>query len=284
MGYLIFRGHSTSEMTNVYVSQMPNHKKAAMRFSEYYVKGRDGALHVDEGFENFDMQTVLVLVNAGAEQRYVVNAWADGTGKLISSDDVTRAYKASVKSDVVWQRVKAQTAVETFSTTKSYVVGDIVLKDGIIYKFTANHTGTWSSSYVTTIPVPNGFFDTATITFNCQPYMYESVDSEQTLNQTTKLVNPGTANALPMIKVYGSGDADFTFNGSHIYIDGMTSGVPVNIDCETGYVYTPTGATSIRGEIPELSIEPATGAESVNVVTFGSNVTSIVVTPHWRWV
>ena len=89
MGYLIFRNYSTESLTDVYVSQMPSHRKAAMRYTEYYVKGRDGALHIDEGFENFDLEVKLVLVNASIERRYEVNAWADGTGKLISSG---RAY------------------------------------------------------------------------------------------------------------------------------------------------------------------------------------------------
>ena len=51
MAYLIFRGVGTegsasivganNVLTNVYVSKMPSHKKASMRHTEYYVKGRD---------------------------------------------------------------------------------------------------------------------------------------------------------------------------------------------------------------------------------------------------
>ena len=231
MGYLIFRGVSTSSLTNVYVSEMPSHKKAAMRATEYYVNGRDGALHVNEGLQNFDIKVVLVLVNATASTRQTVNAWADGTGELVSSDDLTKAYMASVIQDITWQRVKANA----------------------------------------------GYYDTATITFNCQPCMVEATDSTVTLNASGTITNPGSAVAYPLIQVNGSGDADFTFNGSHIYIDDMSAGTPVYIDCANGYVYTQTGATSIRGEIPYLDYGD-------NTVTFGSNVTSLVVTPHWRWV
>jgi len=277
MGYLIFHGVSTESLTGVYVGRMPDHKKAGKRFSEYYVKGRDGALHVNEGFSNFDLTTTLVLVNAGAGARYAVNAWADGTSKLVTSDDPTRAYMATVEEEVVWQRVKAQSAVSAFSTGKSYIVGDIVVYNGDVYEFTAAHSGAWSTGDVTLIPVPNGFFDTAEITFNCQPCMVERVDSIITLTQTSTIINPGSAVAFPKIQVNGSGNADFTFNGRHIQIPSMTANVPVFIDCDSGYVWTESGATSITGEIPDLSI-------GTNTITFGSNVTSLVVTPHWRWV
>ena len=277
MGFLIFRGVSTESLTNVYVAKMPSHKKAGMRYSEYYVKGRDGALHVDEGYENFDLVVTLVLLNASADTRYTVNAWADGTGKLVTSDDPTRAYKASVKSGIEWQRVKAQSVVDPFDQTETYAIGDIVRNGNIVYKFLSAHSGAWDSGDVTTIPIPNGFFDLAVITFNCQPMMVEAVDSQVTFTASGTLLNPGSAVAYPLITVNGSGDAVFSINGNEIQIDDMVSGTAVNIDCENGYVYTASGATSIRGEIPYLDF-------GTNTVTITSGVTSLVITPHWRWV
>ena len=252
MSYLIFRGIGTSteqgvipaalcsaQLEKTYVSVMPSHKKAAMRNTEYYIKGRDGALHVDEGYEDFDVQVMLVLLDADVDKRYQVNAWADGTGKLISSDDVyyvgnvlvAKAYKASVKEEVVWQRVKA------------------------------NH----------------GFYDTATITFKCEPFLYEAIDSQITLTDTESFINPGSAISYPLIQVNGSGDASFSVNGAEIQIDDMTAGTPVYIDCANGYVYTEQGATSIRGDIPYLDF-------GTNTVAINSGISSIVITPHWRWV
>ena len=96
-------------MIGVEVSRMPSHKKAGKRFSEYYVKGRDGALHVDEGYSNFDLNASLVLINGDSSQRQIVNEWADGSGKLITSDDPTKAYLAAVEQEVTWTRVKAPT-------------------------------------------------------------------------------------------------------------------------------------------------------------------------------
>ena len=232
MGYLIFRNVSTESLTGVYVSKMPSHKKASMRYTEYYVKGRDGALHVDEGFANFNIYATLVLVNATAAAKQQVNAWADGTGKLITSDDLTKAYQATVKEEIQWNRVSAN----------------------------------------------GGFYDTATITFNCQPCMYEAVDSVVEYTDNGILVNPGSAEAYPLIRIDGSGDVTFSVANNIITIGGMTSGVPVYIDCANGYVYaeSTSGAAAMNGEIPELPI----GSCGIGI----GNASKITITPHWRWV
>ena len=231
MGYLIFRGVSTESLGDVYVSRMPDHRKASKRFAEYYVKGRDGALHVDEGFATFTLSVTLILLGANVNARQIVNAWADGTGKLISSDDLNHAYEASVLDEIQWSRAK----------------------------------------------YGEKFCDTATIKFVCQPYMVESVDSVLTFTATGDILNPGSATALPLITVEGEGDSTVTVAGTEMTIASMTPGVPVNIDCANGYVWTASGATSITGGFPELPM----GASSV---VFGSGVTKVTITPHWRWV
>lgn len=244
MSYVIFRGVGTegsadvvgsgNVLSNVYVSKMPDHHKAAMRQTEYHVKGRDGDLHVNEGYENFDLTLKLVLINASASTRQLVNAWADGTGKLITSDDLTKAYKATVADEVEWNRIKAN----------------------------------------------GGYYDTATITFNCDPFMYEAVDSVIALTSSQALLNPGSADAFPLIKVEAASDGDvsMTIAGTPITISGMTTSVPVFIDCANGYVYTPNGAAkTMTGNIPYFDL-------GSNSISFGSNLARLTITPHWRWV
>ena len=241
MGFLIFRGVGTegsvstvgsgNVLTGVALSQMPDHRKAKKRYTEYYVKGRDGALHVDEGYANFEITAVLVLLDAAANKRQLVNAWADGTGKLILSDDLTKAYNATVEKEVKWKRVQGNT----------------------------------------------GFFDTADVIFNCQPCMVQATETPVVFTQTGTIINPGSAVAYPLLAIEGSGDTTVTIAGTEITIDDMTSNVPVYIDCETGYVYTETGATEMHGEIPVLPI----GTSSI---ALGTGATKVTITPHWRWV
>jgi phage-related protein len=83
---------------------MPSHQKAAMRTTEYQIAGRDGKFHVNEGFDSFQLRLVLRLIRRTAGYRQIINAWADGTGKLILSDDPSKAYMATVIKGVRWQR------------------------------------------------------------------------------------------------------------------------------------------------------------------------------------
>lgn len=242
MGFLIFRGVGTegsldtvgsgNVLTNVYVSAMPSHKKASMRFTEYYVKGRDGALHVDEGYSSFELPVTLVLIRASNTARQLVNAWADGTGKLITSDDLTKAYKASVKEEVAWTRVRAN----------------------------------------------GGFYDSAVVTFTCDPCMYEAVDTVQEFTQSGSIINPGSADAFPLIAVEGEGTVTVTIAGNELTFEDVVANVPVYVDCETGYVYTASGATEMRGEVPYFPVG------ETSVITLGTNATKVTVTPHWRWI
>lgn len=285
MGYLIFRGASTQNLPNIYVQMMPSHKKAAMRTTEWSVKGRHGVLHTDDGFDNMEISCRLVMINAPAEARQIINAWADGTGKLISSDDLSRCWQASVIDEVEFERVEAATiAPETFKTTKPYYLNDYVTYNGSVYKFIANHSaGAWNSEQVKAQPWKiDGLYDTAEITFNCQPFMRESVESVYEFTQGGSIVNPGTAESEPLIKVEGEGTCDFRIGETeeyYIIIYDVNPNDPVFIDCETGYIYTADGtAKEMVGNIPVLAL-------GSNPVVFGQNgLSKLTITPRWRWV
>ena len=280
MGVLTFRGVANTSLPGVYVARMPSHKKASMRYSEYYVKGRDGALHVDEGLADFDITATLVLINAAADARQLVNAWADGTGRLITDDNPTIAYLASVKQEIQWARMKGYTIQpKAFSPTKAYSKGEYVTYSNDVYEFISNHAaGAWNSAQVVKRLFPvNGFYDAATIIFTCQPYMVEATESTITMTETGIISNPGSSESYPMIKVNGSGDASFSVNGNEITIDDMTANVPVYIDSETGYVYTASGATAMTGDFPVLDM-------GENTITITSGITSLEITPRWRWI
>lgn len=230
MGYINFRGVSTASL-NVYVAKFPSHKKAGMRTTEYTVAGRDGSVHVDEGYESFELIAYLILKGVTAVNRQEVDAWADGTGKLFTSDDPTKCYMATVKKAVEWTRDE---------------VGGV-------------------------------FYDTAKIIFKCQPFMYETVDRILTVTEDITVQNLGNVVSRPLVKVYGSGDVDFTINGNEITIASMQSAHPVTIDSETGYVYTDQGATIMTGEIPNFAL-------GQNTITIGDNVTKLEINPRWGWV
>ena len=292
MGEISFRGVSTASLTGVYVLEMPSHKKAGKRMTEYRVKGRDGVLHVDEGFDNFEIYARLILINTAANKRQVVNAWADGTGKLITTDDLSIAYKATVKDEVDWHRDVIENIIKGFSATKQYYSGDFCRYSGNIYQFTTSHKGTWAVGDATLTPfLPKGVYDWCEIPFDCQPFMFEAVDSTINMiagqgtivtggSEMFSVSNPGTEVALPLIKVYGSNTVAFDFCGEYIVINDMSANDPVTIDCETGYIYTQAGsAKEMTGNIPSIPL----GGSGVYFNPEHSP-TKITVTPRWRWV
>ena len=231
MNWLSFKGHRTDEAPGIIVAKMPHPKKAQMRYTEYQVRGRNGALHSFEGYDTFDITCRLMLVDSNVENRQWINNWASGTGKLITSDDPIKAYNASVLREINWMRDEG-------------------------YK---------------------GYWDTAEITFTCQPIIVEAIDREVTFTQSGSINNIGTIESSPLIKVNGSGNCSFAVGDYSISISGVTSGVPVYIDCENGYVYTASGAMSMTGEFPVLGLGTTT-------ITVGSGVSSLVITPRWGWV
>lgn len=231
MSYLIFKGESTAAIPGVQISKMISHKRARKRYQEFFVRGRDGAVHIDDGYANMTLEATLVLIDAPAETRQLVNAWATGSGKLITSDDLTKAYKAAVWDEVKWSRVRGN----------------------------------------------YGYFDTARIQFDCDPYMYEATEEDQVFTASGTIYNPGTETAIPLIKVEGAGNVTFTAGGQTVTVKSMTSGTPVYLDCENGYVYAQSGAMEMVGEFPELP-------KGTSNVTLGTNCTKITITPHWRWI
>lgn len=227
MGYISFRG-VRSDSIGLMIEKMPSHKRAEARHTEYEIPGRDGVLHVLDGYNAFDMQVIVTMINADASLRQTVNAWADGTGNLFTSDDTSKCYRASALKEVAYTRRK------------------------------------YGGKY----------YDTAKITFRCQPFMYETMPKVYTFTQSGTIVNLGNYPSLPLIKVTGSGDCSFSIGGQSVVLTGVTR--PVLLDCEAGYAYTENGAVTMQGNFPEIALNDS-------AVEIGSNITSLEIQGNWRW-
>ena len=228
MNYISFRGVRTDSL-GLYVARMPSHRKAKQRVTEYNIPGRNGAVSIFDGYGPFDIQAVVYMKDADASMRQVINAWADGTGELYTSDDISRAWTASVVKEVSYSR---------------RMIGD-------------------------------KFHDTATVTFHCQPIMYERGAQAISFVGSTILDNPGNVKAHPLIVVKGSGTCTLTIGTETITLEGVTD--DVTIDSEAGYVYSAKGAVSMKGEFPVLPLGDT-------VVSSGGGVTKVTITPRWGWV
>lgn len=228
--FISFRNVRTDDL-GLYVAKggMPSHRKAKQQYTEYNIPGRNGAVTILDGYGPFDLKAVVMMHDANANMRQIVNAWADGTGDLFTSDDTTRVWKATVLKEVQYSRIEY---------------------NGLLY-------------------------DTATVTFHCQPFMRERTPQVVNLSGDGTLTNKGNVEAHPKIIVKGSGDCTVQIGDTAITLKGVVT--PVTIDCEAGYVYSASGSVSMVGEFPELGLGETD-------VSFGGGCTGLEITPNWGWI
>ena len=128
-----------------------------------------------------------------------------------------------------------------------------------------------------------------TIPMRVKPYRYAAGDVTLTLEAgTTSVRNPGSVDALPLITLEGTGAMTFTAGGRTLTISNFaTVADAITVDCDAKIAwYTPTesetgetviGTRFTGGDWPV--IPPGTS----NIVITGSGITSVTVSPRWRW-
>jgi phage-related protein len=132
------------------------------------------------------------------------------------------------------------------------------------------------------------------VIFNCKPFKTRINPASVTLTAAGSLTNPETFDALPNLRVYGSGAGVLNVGDSIITISAIDEYIDIN--CELKYAYK--GSTALGSRItlnaagyPVLSAsQPSTGNSITSSVTTGGitniswsgGITSVVVTPRWR--
>lgn len=128
-------------------------------------------------------------------------------------------------------------------------------------------------------------YDSISVIFDCDPYQYEAVPSVLTLTQPGIITGSGTADALPLISISGSGDGTVMVNGASVLVDDLVSGAPVLLDCENRMAYTQDGGvrTSANARVTVLDNEWPVLTPGSNTVSWSGGVTGLTITPNWRW-
>lgn len=121
-----------------------------------------------------------------------------------------------------------------------------------------------------------------TVKFNCKPQrFYKTGDNPVTFTESGSLINPSIYEALPIIKVFGSGNITFTINGYSVNLANVTSVTdsnPIIVNSEIQDVYQ---GTTNKNSIATFAYGfPKLGA-GVNTITLGSGVTKLIITPKW---
>lgn len=119
-----------------------------------------------------------------------------------------------------------------------------------------------------------------TLKFLCQPERWlTSGDTKVTYTQSGTLNNDSRYTAKPLIRVYGNGT--FSFDNQQVTVAGNTG--YIDIDTEMGDAYEKiSGIIYNRNErITATDHELPVLTQGTNVITLGTGITSIEITPRW---
>ena len=118
----------------------------------------------------------------------------------------------------------------------------------------------------------------ANIQFECEPFKRQyPAEADVVLSAAGTVTNPGNVEAYPVITIAGSGDIELTVNDGTFAIDDADTSV--TLDC---------GARLAMGKDGENILERTSGEFPVllagnNAISWTGTVTSVTITPNWRW-
>lgn len=118
------------------------------------------------------------------------------------------------------------------------------------------------------------------IVFNCKPQRYLFSGLE-----TLSFTSPGSINnayltALPLIKVYGSGDGQISVGGTVVQLIGQTD--PITLDCDIQDAYYETGDGILENRNNQISAPTFPQLlPGVNAVSWSGGVARLEITPRW---
>ena len=118
------------------------------------------------------------------------------------------------------------------------------------------------------------------IVFNCQPFQYATDNAPVMVSESVTLINPGTVKSFPVIRVTGSGAGALTVNGKTVSFSGIDG--TVTLDSVIQETYQETGTELISKNSTMTGDYPAL-LPSENIISFSGGITSLEITPNWRW-
>jgi len=111
--------------------------------------------------------------------------------------------------------------------------------------------------------------------FDCQPHSYSTSNDIITLTTSGTITNPATANAKPIIKVYGTGTINLTVNSTAITLTNVVDYVTIDsilMDCYKGTILK---NNDMSGDFPILAV-------GTNTINWSGTVISVEITPNFK--
>lgn len=241
-----FKGVKSTTL-DIYMTQMPQRAIPARDLIRTKVASRDGSVWItDNSYDDITITVAFKLLNPA--NRNTVNALLTGSGALRFSDEDTYVYSAVVEEPP--QRV--------FENAK-YDAQDY------------------------------------TVTFTCHPFkeLYTPADDIVKTSSGGNFTNPGTAPSLPKVKIAGSGTFSVSIGMQTMFFVGVSGG-GIIVDSELGDALTYDGALLANEKIGDselFKLQPGMnavtwidGSHTYEGQTVNGTVTSVTITPRWRYV
>lgn len=114
------------------------------------------------------------------------------------------------------------------------------------------------------------------VEMECEAHRYQYPEQGATEIAQGLLVNPCTAPAEPLFKLYGTGDNSIIINGTTFDIADMTD--YVMLDCETQMIYRED--VNLGTSVQRTGDWPVIPAGGCNITWTG--LTKVEITPRWR--
>jgi predicted phage tail component-like protein len=111
------------------------------------------------------------------------------------------------------------------------------------------------------------------VQFECQPFARERFPQTAVFTAAGSLYNIGTADALPTIKITGTGTVTITVNGKNFTVQGVSG--TATVDCENMQAYSGSTLLVTSGEFPTLTA-------GKNTIGF-AGASKLEIIPNWRW-
>jgi Phage-related protein len=118
----------------------------------------------------------------------------------------------------------------------------------------------------------------ATLVFSAEPFGYLIENDPVVCTKSgTRVNNRGNVASEPVLVIEGEGDVNIAIGSQLLQIEGLVSGVPLTIDCESALASEDgvNAAGKITGELPKLS-------PGFNAITWTGSISTITVTVNAR--
>lgn len=119
-------------------------------------------------------------------------------------------------------------------------------------------------------------YRTTDVTFDCDPYRYESEPETVTLTTAGIVTNTGNVDALPKITVYGSGTIALAVAGEAILLSGVVDSYVIDSDGKVALMGGDLATLQMTGNFPVL-------APGDNSVAWTGTVDRVEIEPRRRW-